>query len=40
MKIFEEGGFPNCCIAKYTYEDGEFEFVEMIRPDFSSIVPD
>lgn len=36
-QIFEEGGFPNCCIAKYTYENGEFQFLEMIRPDLSSL---
>lgn len=36
-QVFAEGGFPNCCIAKYTYEDGEFEFIEMIRPDLSTL---
>ncbi len=36
-KVFDEGGFPNGCIAKYTYEDGEFEFIEMIRPDLSRL---
>ena len=35
--IFADGGFTNCAIAKYTYANGEFEFVEIIRPDFSSI---
>lgn len=34
-QVFADGGFTNCCIAKYTYEDGVFEFVEMIRPDLS-----
>jgi len=36
-KVFDEGGFTNCSIAKYTYEDGEFEFVEMIRPEVLTI---
>lgn len=30
--IFESGGFSNCCILKYEYEDGEFTFKEIIRP--------
>lgn len=37
QQVFEEGGFPNCCIAKYTYEDGVFEFIEIIRPDLSTL---
>lgn len=32
-QIFAEGGFPNCCIAKYEYENKEFKFIEMIRPN-------
>lgn len=29
--IMAEGGFPNCCILKYEYDDYRFEFVEIIR---------
>jgi len=36
-KVFDDGGFTNCCIAKYTYEDGKFEFIEMIRPELLTI---
>lgn len=36
-QVFDEGGFPNCCIAVYTYENEEFEFVEMIRPDLATL---
>ncbi len=32
-KVFEEGGFPNCCIAKYEYNNKEFKYIEMIRPN-------
>ncbi|MGL5295684.1 MAG: histidine phosphatase family protein [Culicoidibacterales bacterium] len=31
------GQFPNCCILKYEYEDGEFTFIEIIQHDFSSL---
>jgi len=36
-EIYTEGGFTNCAISKYIYENGKFEFVEIIRPDFSMI---
>lgn len=26
------GGFTNCCILHFTYEDGQFEFVKVMRP--------
>lgn len=31
FKEISKGGFPNCCIFKYTYEDGKFNFEEVIR---------
>lgn len=36
-EIRAEGGMTNCAISKYTYKDGKFTFVELIRPDFSEI---
>lgn len=27
-------GFPNCCILKFEYEDGKFEYKEIIKHDF------
>lgn len=32
-QIFADGGFPNCCIVKYEYENKEFRFIEIIRPN-------
>ena len=32
QRIMEEGGFPNCTICKYEYEDQVFKLVEIIRP--------
>ncbi|WP_239256381.1 histidine phosphatase family protein [Listeria ilorinensis] len=29
--------FSNCCILKFTYEAGEFQFVEAINHDFSAL---
>lgn len=31
-EIFNNGGFSNCCILHFTYENKEFKFVEIIRP--------
>lgn len=31
--ILKEGGFTNCCLLHYTYEDGKFEFIEIMRPE-------
>lgn len=36
-EVYADGGFTNCAISKYTYENGKFEFVEIIRPDFTTI---
>lgn len=30
--IFNTGGYTNCCILHFEYEDGEFRFNEIIRP--------
>ncbi len=32
--IFAQGGFPNCCIIKYEYENKAFKFIEIIRPNY------
>lgn len=34
-----EGAIPNCSIFKYEYDDGIFVLKEIIRHDFSSIMP-
>ena len=31
--IFNSGGFTNCCILHYTYDNNEFKFVEILRPE-------
>ena len=31
--IFNSGGFTNCCILHYTYDNSEFKFVEILRPE-------
>lgn len=30
--VLKNGGFSNCCIIHYTYENKEFKFIEVIRP--------
>lgn len=30
--VLKNGGFSNCCILHYTYENKEFKFIEIIRP--------
>lgn len=32
-KIFDTGGFTNCCIIKYSYSEGVFRFLEILRPN-------
>ena len=32
QQIMSEGGFPNCTICKYEYEDQVFKLIEVIRP--------
>ena len=31
--IFNSGGLTNCCILHYTYDNNEFKFVEILRPE-------
>ena len=31
-EILKSGGFPNCCILHFTFENDTFQFVEIIRP--------
>lgn len=31
--VFNNGGFKNCSILHFTYEDGQFEFVELIKTE-------
>ena len=31
--IFNSGGLTNCCILHYTYDNSEFKFVEILRPE-------
>ncbi len=35
-KFFKEGGFTNCCIMHFTYENGVFTYIETIRPDLEN----
>ena len=30
--IFNTGGFTNCSILKFEYEDGKFEYIDIFRP--------
>ncbi|MBO0488189.1 histidine phosphatase family protein [Vagococcus fluvialis] len=38
-QVRREGAIPNCSIFKYEYDDGIFVLKEIIRHDFSSIMP-
>jgi probable phosphoglycerate mutase len=38
-QIRREGSIPNCSIFKYEYDEGIFVLKEIIRHDFSSIMP-
>ena len=31
-EILKSGGFTNCCILHFTFENDTFKFVEIIRP--------
>lgn len=35
--VFDTGGFTNCCILKYEFEDDKFTFIEVLRPDLSAL---
>lgn len=32
--VFNHGGFTNCCILHFEYEDGQFKYIDIIRPQF------
>lgn len=38
-QVRREGAIPNCSIFKYEYDDGIFVLKEIIRHEFSSIMP-
>lgn len=31
--VLNHGGFTNCCILHFTYENGEFKYIDIMRPD-------
>ncbi len=31
--VMNNGGFTNCCILHFTYEEGKFNFVKIMRPE-------
>lgn len=31
--VYSSGGFTNCCILHFEYEDGKFKFIEVLRPE-------
>lgn len=31
--VGEHGGFTNCCILHFTYENHQFKFIEVLRPE-------
>lgn len=32
--VNDHGGFTNCCILHFEYEDGQFRYIDIIRPQF------
>lgn len=35
--VQNSGGLTNCCILHFTYEEGQFEFVDIMRPELAEI---
>lgn len=33
--VIENGGFTNCCILHFEYNDGKFKYVDIMRPDLN-----
>ena len=33
--VRDNGGFTNCCILHFEYNDGKFKYIDILRPEFS-----